>query len=121
MEAALDIQPGSPYPLGANWDGKGFNSALFKERATSAELCLYEGESGDRVLVDRGLHDYWGYTSIGFFAPDSRYATGALSDQVREFKTMVRAFHAAGIEVILDVVYGIVAVRSLVVLQRADA
>ena len=57
-------------------------------------------------LVDQGLTNYWGYDSIGYFAPESRYSSaGQNGEQVREFKSMVRALHAAGLEVILDVVY----------------
>jgi isoamylase len=60
----------------------------------------------DRHLLDRGLKNYWGYNSIGYFAPDTRYSSsGSQGQQVREFKQMVKAFHGAGIEVILDVVY----------------
>ena len=60
----------------------------------------------DKVLVDRGLRNYWGYNSIGYFAPDSRYSSsGVTAGQVKEFKTMVKNLHSAGIEVILDVVY----------------
>ncbi len=60
----------------------------------------------DKALVDRGLTNYWGYNTIGFFAPDAKYSSsGALGGQVTEFKSMVRNLHAAGIEVILDVVY----------------
>ena len=60
----------------------------------------------DSVLVERGLRNYWGYNSIGFFAPHNGYSsTGQRGQQVVEFKRMVRALHAAGIEVILDVVY----------------
>ena len=60
----------------------------------------------DKHLIDRGLTNYWGYNSIGYFAPDTRYATSAERAQhVREFKTMVKTLHSAGIEVILDVVY----------------
>ncbi len=60
----------------------------------------------DRPLVDRRLTNYWGYNSIGFFAPDARYASsGVLGQQVAEFKTMVKTLHREGIEVILDVVY----------------
>src|SRR5262249_13956069 len=55
-----------------------------------------------RRLVEHGLRNYWGYNTIGFFAPDSRYCA---SGQVNEFKTMVKTLHSAGIEVILDVVY----------------
>ena len=58
------------------------------------------------AVVARGLTNYWGYNSIAFFAPDARYAVGgSLGQQVVEFKQMVKALHAAGIEVILDVVY----------------
>ena len=56
----------------------------------------------DRHLVERGLRNYWGYNTIGFFAPDLRYSA---SGKVEEFKTMVKTLHSAGIEVILDVVY----------------
>jgi isoamylase len=60
----------------------------------------------DRHLLERGLRNYWGYNSIGYFAPDTRYSSrGTRGEQVREFKEMVKAFHQAGIEVILDVVY----------------
>ncbi|HEU5170799.1 MAG TPA: glycogen debranching protein GlgX [Gemmatimonadales bacterium] len=59
----------------------------------------------DRHLAERGLVNYWGYSPIGYFAPDVRYATGGLGQQVTEFKSMVKRFHRAGIEVILDVVY----------------
>jgi isoamylase len=60
----------------------------------------------DDFLLDRGLTNYWGYNSIGFFAPESSYsAGGAPGCQVTEFKTLVRALHRAGIKVILDVVY----------------
>src|SRR6202030_2370441 len=57
-------------------------------------------------LVERNLVNYWGYDSIGYFAPEGRYSSsGTNGEQVREFKAMVRALHAAGLEVILDVVY----------------
>ena len=60
----------------------------------------------EHALVQRGLRNYWGYSSIGFFAPEARYAAGgSLGAQVREFKAMVKALHRAGLEVILDVVY----------------
>jgi len=60
----------------------------------------------DDFLVDKGLTNYWGYNSIGFFAPESSYSTGAEPGcQVNEFKTLVRELHRAGIKVILDVVY----------------
>src|SRR5204863_957257 len=57
-------------------------------------------------LENKGLSNYWGYNSIGYFAPHSAYSSsGEVGGQVREFKEMVKALHAAGIEVILDVVY----------------
>jgi isoamylase len=59
----------------------------------------------DRPLVDRGLTNYWGYNTIGYFSPDPRFASSAMGAQVSEFKSMVKAFHRVGIEVILDVVY----------------
>jgi len=60
----------------------------------------------DKHLLDRGVRNYWGYNSIGFFAPDVRYRCGdERASEVRQFKEMVRKLHQAGIEVILDVVY----------------
>jgi isoamylase len=69
---------------------------------TAIELMPVHAFVDDRHLIQRGLKNYWGYNSIGYFAPDSRYShTG----YVHEFKTMVKRMHTAGIEVILDVVY----------------
>ena len=72
---------------------------------TAVELLPVHHFVDDRTLVERGLRNYWGYNSIGFFAPDARYASSGQGNQVYEFKTMVRRLHAAGLEVILDVVY----------------
>ncbi|HEX5503683.1 MAG TPA: glycogen debranching protein GlgX [Thermomicrobiales bacterium] len=73
---------------------------------TAVELMPVHQFIHDKQLVDRGLTNYWGYNSIGFFAPDARYsASGWRGRQVSEFKTMVKVLHNAGIEVILDVVY----------------
>lgn len=73
---------------------------------TALELMPVHYFVSDRHLIEKGLDNYWGYNSIGFFAPDSRYSsTGVRGEQVQEFKEMVKALHAAGIEVILDVVY----------------
>ena len=73
---------------------------------TAVELLPVHHFVRDNHLIERGLTNYWGYNSIGFFAPDSRYATSSdRAHQVWEFKTMVKALHSAGIEVILDVVY----------------
>jgi glycogen operon protein len=72
---------------------------------TAVELLPVHQFVVDRHLNERGLTNYWGYNSIGFFAPDVRYASGGRGIQVHEFKSMVKTFHSAGIEVILDVVY----------------
>ncbi|MFJ4922898.1 glycogen debranching protein GlgX [Streptomyces sp. NPDC088725] len=73
---------------------------------TAIELMPVHQFAQDGILRDRGLSNYWGYNTIGFFAPHNAYAsTGTRGQQVDEFKTMVKALHAAGIEVILDVVY----------------
>jgi glycogen operon protein len=72
---------------------------------TAVELMPVHHFVADRNLVAKGLTNYWGYNSIAFFAPHVGYATGALGEQVGEFKSMVRTLHRAGIEVILDVVY----------------
>ncbi len=69
---------------------------------TAVELMPIHAFVDDRILVDHGLRNYWGYNSIGFFAPDFRYASNGLTS---DFKAMVKALHEAGIEVILDVVY----------------
>ena len=72
---------------------------------SAVELMPVHQFVADRQLVERGLTNYWGYNTIAFFAPHAAYATGGLGQQVTEFKSMVKAFHRAGIEVILDVVY----------------
>lgn len=73
---------------------------------TAVELLPVHHHTSERVLVDRGLTNYWGYNTLAFFAPELRYtASGNPLDAVREFKMMVRALHSVGLEVILDVVY----------------
>jgi isoamylase len=73
---------------------------------TAVELMPVHHFVADRRLVEKGLTNYWGYNSIGFFAPEVHYSrSGNLGQQVTEFKTMVRKFHKEGIEVIMDVVY----------------
>jgi isoamylase len=69
---------------------------------TAVELMPVHTFVEDKRLVEAGLKNYWGYNSIGFFAPDMRYSA---TETLSEFKTMVKTFHSAGIEVILDVVY----------------
>jgi isoamylase len=73
---------------------------------TAIELMPVHHFVDEHSLEDKGLCNYWGYNTIGFFAPDVRYACGDYDgEQVNEFKEMVKVLHAAGIEVILDVVY----------------
>jgi len=72
---------------------------------TAVELMPVHHFVSEQRLDDMGLKNYWGYATIGFFAPDPRYASGALGQQVNEFKTMVKTLHREGIEVLLDVVY----------------
>ena len=79
---------------------------LKKLGVTAVELLPVHHFVNDKVLVDKGLENYWGYNSIGFFAPYSQYSSsGSMGEQVKEFKEMVKTFHKEGIEVILDVVY----------------
>lgn len=79
---------------------------LQKLGITAIELMPVHQFVNDSTLQDKGLSNYWGYNTIGFFAPHNAYsATGDKGQQVQEFKAMVRALHLAGIEVILDVVY----------------
>jgi isoamylase len=79
---------------------------LKKLGITAVELMPVHHFVADRHLVEKGLTNYWGYNTIGFFAPDARYASsGVTGEQVTEFKNMVKALHKEGIEVLLDVVY----------------
>jgi glycogen operon protein len=73
---------------------------------TAVELLPVQQFVSEPHVMRRGMANYWGYNTIGFFAPHAAYsASGDRGGQVREFKEMVKAFHAAGLEVILDVVY----------------
>ena len=73
---------------------------------TSVQLLPVHQHLDDEFLLKRGLTNYWGYNTIGFFAPHSEFAAASdPQDQIREFKAMVKALHEAGLEVILDVVY----------------
>jgi isoamylase len=70
---------------------------------TAVELLPVHAFVDDRFLVERGLHNYWGYNSLNFFSPSQRYLSGTAG--IDDFRIMVQRFHAAGIEVFLDVVY----------------
>src|SRR6202012_4425621 len=79
---------------------------LKKLGVTAVELLPVHHFIDEGHLVDRGLRDYWGYNTLSYFAPMSRYSSsGDMGQQVVEFKQMVKDLHKAGIEVILDVVY----------------
>jgi isoamylase len=75
---------------------------LLRLGVTAVELMPVHAFLDDRHLLERGLRNYWGYNTISFFVPESRYSASGTAD---EFKTMVKVFHSSGIEVILDVVY----------------
>ena len=72
---------------------------------TTIELMPVHQFVQDHHLMEKGLRNYWGYNSIAFLAPHNEYTSSAALGQIQEFKTMVKSLHAAGIEVILDVVY----------------
>ncbi|WP_035690705.1 glycogen debranching protein GlgX [Azospirillum halopraeferens] len=99
------LNPQVPKPLRGTFAGMSTQAVIDYLRAlgvTAVEFLPVHAFIDDRHLVAQGLHNYWGYNSVAFFAPEPRYmTTGVLS----EFKTMVSRLHEAGIEVFLDVVY----------------
>ena len=101
--------PEIPEAIRGTYAGVGSQYAidyLKKLGVTAVELLPVHQHVDDSFLKDRGLINYWGYNSIGYFAPESSYSgSGNAGGQVVEFKQMVKSLHAAGIEVILDVVY----------------
>jgi glycogen operon protein len=101
--------PGVPPELRGTYAGLTYSAVinyLLSLGVTAVELMPIHQFVADRHLVERGLTNYWGYNTIGFFAPEARYSSsGVLGEQVAEFKTLVRTLHREGIEVILDVVY----------------
>jgi len=98
-----------PEKLRGTYAGLGSQEAIAyfnKLGITAVEVLPVHHFVDDSFLEGRGLTNYWGYSSIGYLAPESRYsASGANGQQVSEFKGMVKQLHAAGIEVIMDVVY----------------
>jgi isoamylase len=97
--------PGIPEEQRGTYAGLGTAAVIDHLRdlgVTAVELMPVHAAVDEHLLVERGLRNYWGYNSIGYFAPDEWYASG---DAVTEFKTMVKRLHAAGIEVLIDVVY----------------
>lgn len=105
LKGMTRLHPLIPAPLRGTYAGLASAPVLEHLKSlgvTTVELLPVHAFVDDRHLVQKGLRNYWGYNSIGFFAPEMRYsATGS----IKEFKTMVKTFHSHGIEVILDVVY----------------
>ena len=99
--------PGVEESLRGTYAGLGTKSVLEYVKSlgvTTVELMPVHTFVNDSYLLDVGLTNYWGYNTIGFFAPDPRYASD-VANSLREFKEMVASFHEVGLEVILDVVY----------------
>ncbi|MCA9151865.1 MAG: glycogen debranching protein GlgX, partial [Planctomycetales bacterium] len=109
VRGATQLHPQVPTELRGTYLGLSSRPMIshFKRLGvTAVELLPVQYFSDDRFLIERGLRNYWGYNTLGYFAPQPRYATDGLPQTaVREFKQMVREFHQAGIEVLLDVVY----------------
>ena len=103
------LHPDVPEQLRGSYAGLAHPAAvshLQRLGVTAVELLPVHTYVNDAFLVDRGLCNYWGYQSIGYFAPHNGYSsTGDGGGQVDEFRGMVRALHAAGLEVIIDVVF----------------
>jgi isoamylase len=103
------LHPGVREDLRGSFAGLASEGAIEYLRTlgiTAVELLPVHHNADEHHLIERGLTNYWGYSSVGFLAPHALYsATGRRGEQVKEFKGMVKALHRAGIEVILDVVY----------------
>jgi isoamylase len=101
--------PDVPEPLRGTYSGLASKAAIrhfLKLGVTAIELMPVHHFANDRFLVNQKLTNYWGYNTLGFFAPEPRYSSSETPHEtVREFKRMVRQLHRAGLEVILDVVY----------------
>jgi isoamylase len=109
VKGFTQLHPDVPLPLRGTYAGMTTPAVidyLSDLGITAVELLPIHQFVNDQFLTDRGLSNYWGYNTLNFFAPDVRYSSsGTLGQQVVEFKQMVKALHAAGIEVFLDVVY----------------
>lgn len=109
VKGLTKMHPDVPQELQGTYSGLASPKVVryLKDLGVSAvELLPVHHHVDNKFLVDEGLKNYWGYNTVGFFAPDSRYSSsGVFGGQVIEFKNMVKELHRAGIEVILDVVY----------------
>jgi glycogen operon protein len=109
VKGLTELHPAVPEDLRGTYAGLAHPAVvqhLTRLGVTAIELMPVHQFVQDSTLLDKGLRNYWGYNTLGFLAPHAEYAAaGQLGQQVQEFKSMVRSLHAAGIEVILDVVY----------------
>jgi isoamylase len=109
VKGLTQLHPDLPEELRGTYGGVGHPAVINHLKAlgvTAIELMPVHQFVQDNHLLEKGLRNYWGYNSIGFFAPHGSYSSsGTRGQQVQEFKTMVKSLHEAGIEVILDVVY----------------
>ncbi|MBZ5740959.1 glycogen debranching protein GlgX [Nocardioides mangrovi] len=114
VKGLTELHPDVPEELRGTYAGiahPAVTEHLGKLGVTAIELMPVHQFIQDSTLLDKGLRNYWGYNTLGFFAPHAAYAAASrdgqagLGQQVQDFKSMVKALHAAGIEVILDVVY----------------
>ena len=102
------LHPDVPERLRGTYSGLASRAAirhLVELGVTAVELMPVHFFLQDRFLVDKSLSNYWGYNTVSYFAPEISYCSRGPRDSVREFKAMVKSLHAAGLEVILDVVY----------------
>ncbi|NTW01984.1 MAG: glycogen debranching protein GlgX [Oscillochloris sp.] len=109
VKGFTQLHPNVPAPLRGTYAGLASPPAIAYLKnlgVTAVELLPIQQFVNDQYLIDKSLTNYWGYQTINFFSPDARYASsGTSGEQVTEFKQMVKSLHAAGIEIILDVVY----------------
>ena len=109
VKGFTQLHPAVPEHLRGTYAGLAYPAVvqhLLDLGVTAVELLPVHHFVSEPFLIRRGLSNYWGYNTLGYFAPHAAFGSvGTLGQQVREFKEMVSALHAAGIEVILDVVY----------------
>jgi isoamylase len=109
VKGQTKLHPQVPESLRGTYSGLASRASiahLKKLGVTAIELMPVHYHVDDRHLVSHGLSNYWGYNTLSFFAPDTRYSSASRPEEVvHEFKSMVKRLHEAGIEVILDVVY----------------
>jgi isoamylase len=109
VKGLTNTHPGIPEPIRGTYAAIAHPAIISHLKSlgiTAIELMPVHHFANDSTLIEKGLSNYWGYNTIGFFAPDPKYTSSRTpGGQVQEFKAMVRALHEADIEVILDVVY----------------